>query len=840
LFNSFIISIYKMSSLTSNISRFGSSFTPFFLTVATTLGTGILGLPVRLSQSGLGPTIFVLTVVLFMQLAVAALMTELLQRASAISADTAIASSGLSSIHEDVETDETNSPEIERKESDIQDNMEDVTRSENNLAPVSKRVTPKNRAASIVAQSLEQLSMHTLSHLFLTPTYARLFDWCVLLHFGSILTSYVLAGSLAFARLFLLESSSSYFVAPFSILLTIFLIVFSKRIAVIVSALTAAKLALILLVAVAVGAIAAKSRLNQHDDWNYTMHPFLISTVALGGMANLMPVMFRSVPASEESAQKVFLMSVSAGLCVCWALNIGWAASILSIVPQTSAEAISQGFAGGASASLEYALQTGQISTIPLTLVIGSKFPSFSWISTCVSVFIALSISVSYIIMGTGLKSVLEGMASSKQWRFDGDEGLHEGIVAGAVEGPRSRSSSSFVNTPIQENNGNSSQTSTIPQSHALTRMRTAARLVFVANQIIDSFWAAVSKVLGLVTSFISQFGHLALVACARRVPFIRTEVGRRRLLYVFSFGLVIMISQLNPGGFLSSLEIFTSLALNISSGVLVSLMFSAAVLRSDTLSFSPTRIPWPLPSYLRDFLPAFVLVSFSLAVGWDILEVSARLIGWTSALWLGLAFIAWLWHARYLNLVVETLIPSRWRIVGASSNNAFLHLVVWANVSMLEALAVASWSGVECVSKSEFTNFFLPIANRSLVTAVIVNEIASIAAAASAHLDSSRADWPSWVARRVPIFLGYVASLANTGGAVSISACGCGASASFAWWALLVQLASVAAAYIMVEAAEGGIPVVEEGNEQGFQDGNKSEKDLNQSKIEEKSNLLS
>jgi len=42
------------------------------------------------------------------------------------------------------------------------------------------------------------------------------------------------------------------------------------------------------------------------------------------------------------------------------------------------------------------------------------------------------------------------------------------------------------------------------------------------------------------------------------------------------------------------------------------------------------------------------------------------------------------------------------------------------------------------------------------------------------------------------------------------------------------------------VEAAEGGIPVVEEGNEQGFQDGNKSETDLNQSKIEEKSNLLS
>jgi amino acid permease len=810
-----------------------SSFTPFFLTVATTLGTGILGLPVRLSQSGLGPTIFVLTVVLLMQLAVAALMTELLQRASAISADFAIASSGLSSIHEDdVDNEKTNVPDAEiQNGTDLNGvNIEPKVPAERVMNGL-----PKNRAASIIAQSLEQISMHTLSHLFLTPTYARLFDWCVLLHFGSILTSYALAGSLAFARLFSLESSSSYFVAPFSVLLTIFLIVFSKRIAVIVSALTAAKLALILLVAAAVGAIAAKSRLNQHDDWNYTMHPFLISTVALGGMANLMPVMFRSVPTSDESAQKVFLMSVSAGLCVCWALNIGWAASILSIVPQTAAEAIRLGFSGGASASLEYALQTGQISTIPLTLVIGSRFPSFSWISTCVSVFIALSISVSFIIMGTGLKSVLEGMASSKQWKFDGDEGLHEGIVAGAVEGPRSRSSSTISGNLIQENN--ESPINPAPSSQ-LTRMRTAARLVFVANQIIDSFWAAVSKVLGLVSSFVTQFGHLALVACARRVPFIRTEVGRRRLLYVFSFGLVILISQSNPGGFLSSLEIFTSLALNISSGVLVSLMYSAAIARSDSVTFSPTQIPWPLPAYLRSFLPGFVLTSFSLAVGWDVLEVSARLIGWTSALWLGVAFLAWLWHARYLNLVVETLIPSRWRIVGASSNNAFLHLVVWANVSMLEALAVATWSGVECVSKSEFTSFFLPIANRSLVTAVIVNEVASIAAAASAHLDSSRTDWPSWVARRVPIFLGYVASLANTGGAVSISACGCGASASFAWWALLVQLASVAAAYIMVEAAEGGIPLAE--GEPSSKPDPEINQSLDQNKVEEKTNLLS
>ena len=122
----------------------------------------------------------------------------------------------------------------------------------------------------------------------------------------------------------------------------------------------------------------------------------------------------------------------------------------------------------------------------------------------------------------------------------------------------------------------------------------------------------------------------------------------------------------------------------------------------------------------------------------------------------------------------------------------------------MLESLAVSQWRGVACEGDSGFIVYFLPFAMRSIITAVVLNEVASAISAAAAHLDGARSDWPAWLARRLPIVLGYVASLAITGGAVAISACGCGASASFAWWALLVQLASVAAAYITAEAAEG------------------------------------
>jgi len=61
---------------TSDCAIFGSSFA---ITVATILGTGILGLPVKLAFSGLFPFIVCFVIVLFAQLAVVWLMVDLLQ-----------------------------------------------------------------------------------------------------------------------------------------------------------------------------------------------------------------------------------------------------------------------------------------------------------------------------------------------------------------------------------------------------------------------------------------------------------------------------------------------------------------------------------------------------------------------------------------------------------------------------------------------------------------------------------------------------------------------------------------------------------------------------------------
>lgn len=51
-------------------------------------------------------------------------------------------------------------------------------------------------------------------------------------------------------------------------------------------------------------------------------------------------------------------------------------------------------------------------STVPLINIIHQSYPEFNWIATTVSIFIITSITVSYIVVGTGMKHVLDGFAN--------------------------------------------------------------------------------------------------------------------------------------------------------------------------------------------------------------------------------------------------------------------------------------------------------------------------------------------------------------------------------------------------------------------------------------------
>ncbi len=128
------------------------------------------------------------------------------------------------------------------------------------------------------------------------------------------------------------------------------------------------------------------------DNWLYVGKPFLISTVALGGATNVLPVVFQRVRFQAKTL-KFFIASIWSAMAIIYLLNVMWCYYILRIVPQT-----------GDGISLQNAEELGQIATIPLIEYIGENFPQYLWISYLVKFFITISISVSYIAASSGFK----------------------------------------------------------------------------------------------------------------------------------------------------------------------------------------------------------------------------------------------------------------------------------------------------------------------------------------------------------------------------------------------------------------------------------------------------
>lgn len=94
----------------------------------------------------------------------------------------------------------------------------------------------------------------------------------------------------------------------------------------------------------------------------------------------------------------MFRIASVLGLAVCWIINILWVYFLLIIVPQTARPGEDE------ENTLEYARKHGLISTVPLINIINKKFPSLAWIAYLVNIFIMISITVSFITLGAGLK----------------------------------------------------------------------------------------------------------------------------------------------------------------------------------------------------------------------------------------------------------------------------------------------------------------------------------------------------------------------------------------------------------------------------------------------------
>lgn len=372
----------------------------YFVTIATILGTGILGLPVTLSKSGIYPFLVSFVFGALMQMLTVYFFTELLQLAHVSQIQDS--KEELVPLN-DLLADET-CDELEE---------EDET-SESVLA--GHVILPKQA-------STQPPNLHLLGELFLSCGLVQAFDIILVLQFVALLISYSLAGSEAYAQVL---GINYIYVIPVFVWVLTFLIVFALQLVQpLVSVLTFFKGSLLLGTVAVTFYVGSEINREIHNDFSAFGEPFLMGTVALGGVVNTMPLMYSKISPVKNQIQN-FRLSVNLGLLTCTILNILWCWALLDIVPQLSTfqcasntqSTESQGNLCHSNISLQRSASEGEISTIPLTEIIKERYPSFSWVAFLIELFIMVSITVSFLTVGAVLHHTLLGWLQSA-WKKD-------------------------------------------------------------------------------------------------------------------------------------------------------------------------------------------------------------------------------------------------------------------------------------------------------------------------------------------------------------------------------------------------------------------------------------
>ncbi|XP_005938680.1 uncharacterized protein si:ch211-51h4.2 isoform X1 [Simochromis diagramma] len=388
----------------------------YFLTIATILGTGILGLPVTIAHAGLVPFLFSFIVGFFVQALLIYLFVELLQKCQVMQLESLKTGVAECIVMDQVGVED---PVHTEEEDDDSENAEADT----------GLLQPDAAALHDQAGSL-QPNLHLLGRIFLSRPMSHAFNCILLFQFISIGISYVLAGSEAYAAL--LNVSHIYVIPVFTWTLTLAILLAHTVIQPITSVLTLLK-GILLIVTVAVTfAVGSEVGLQSSSDFSQMGKPFLMGTVALGGIVNVMPLLFSQI--SHNRTQILwFRRAVIGGLTTCTVLNILWCWAVLEIVPQTSfperrmtpetttrpdysspsgppSSVSSQKYS---NISLEESEKAGEIATIPLTKIINERYRAYSWVAELIQVFIAISVTVSFLVMGSAMKHTIDGLVSS-------------------------------------------------------------------------------------------------------------------------------------------------------------------------------------------------------------------------------------------------------------------------------------------------------------------------------------------------------------------------------------------------------------------------------------------
>ncbi|XP_043108174.1 uncharacterized protein si:ch211-51h4.2 isoform X2 [Puntigrus tetrazona] len=272
-----------------------------------------------------------------------------------------------------------------------------------------------------------QPNLHMLGVLFLGKHTSRAFNFVLIFQFVSIGISYVLAGSEAYAALF--HTSHVYVIPAFTWTLSLGILLAQIVIQPITSLLTLLKGILLVITVAVTFVVGSEVHQETTNDFTQIGKPFLMGTVALGGIVNVMPFLFSEI--SHVKTQVLwFRRAVLGGLATCTLLNILWCWAVLEIVPQMAVESLLEEKLLNSSAgqtetthpahtfiysniSLEESEKAGEIATIPLTKIITQKYSRFSWVAELIQIFITISITVSFLVMGTAMKHTIDGLAGS-------------------------------------------------------------------------------------------------------------------------------------------------------------------------------------------------------------------------------------------------------------------------------------------------------------------------------------------------------------------------------------------------------------------------------------------
>lgn len=360
--------------------------TTFFVSVAANLGTGILGLPVSIHSSGFWPFLFTFTITLFAQLGIIFAATEIITHAHISSSN---------ETHLDYEQ-------------VAHDTLSDSESQEVN--------------ATILDKQSNGTSLHDLAKKYIPALPPRiLFESAVLIHFVAILTSYGLAGPQALKPLLPLTISPRFLIAAFILTCTTIIIFILHRVKSLITIATAFKgLLLVGLIGLCL-ALRVDSVPVSSSRWKQLMEPYLMGSVALGGVANVMPLTWgwcsegKDIAEIDSSFVQSYRAVVGAAIIACYLCNVTWAYAVMKLVPQEM---------------LKTADELGEIATVPLLAVLGKSGTIHSAvIMKLVDLFIAVSVTVSFLVIGAGLRHMVGGMAESLSYKLQGSKNTISGCM---------------------------------------------------------------------------------------------------------------------------------------------------------------------------------------------------------------------------------------------------------------------------------------------------------------------------------------------------------------------------------------------------------------------------